>query len=159
MSSSSSETAEAHRGAAEDAWKVLYQLFFDGIGQRRFHEACSATGLAPGVMKALLQLRPGQPLPMRDLAEIFSCDPSYITSLVDGLEEAGLAERQLHPTDRRIRVVVVTDRGLHTQDAIRKILGEPPDAFLALSSNELRQLRRLLDKVVAQHQGQSPPAQ
>ena len=150
MSSSSSEGAEARQVAAEEAWQVLFQLFFEGIGQRRFHEACEASGLAPGVMKTLLQLRPGESVSMRDLAATFRCDPSYVTSLVDGLEEAGLAERRLHPTDRRVRVVVATELGLHTQDEIRKILGQPPEPFLALEPSELRQLRDLLAKVVAQ---------
>ena len=154
MSSSGVERREAHQAAAEEAWRTLFQLFFDGIGQRRFHEACEATGLAPGVLKTLLHLKPGQPIPMRDLADAFRCDPSYVTSLVDGLEEAGLAERQLHPTDRRVRVVVATERGLHTQDEIRKILGQPPDAFLTLATPELRQLRDLLERVVAQPQEQ-----
>lgn len=136
--------------AAEEAWQTLYQLFFEGAGQRRFHEACDATGLAPGVLKTLLKLEPEQAVSMRDLAEAFRCDPSYVTSLVDALEEAGLAERQLLPGDRRVRVVVATERGRHTQDEIRKILSQPPEAFTALSIAELQQLRELLLKLLAE---------
>lgn len=139
---------EAHRAAAAGAWLPLFQLFFGGVGQRRFHEACDATGLAPGVLKTLLQLEPGRPLSMRDLALIFACDPSYVTTLVDGLEEAGLAERQLHPSDRRVRVVEVTERGRQTQEEIKKILYEPPDSLRSLSTGELDQLRSLLRKVL-----------
>ena len=146
----SSSPGQAHHEAASETWQTLYQLFFEGEGQRRFHEACDATALSPGVLKTLLQLQPGQPLPMRDLATTFRCDPSYVTSLVDGLEGAGLAERRLHPTDRRIRVVAITDRGLAVQAEVRKILGQPPDAFASLTTEELHQLRALLLKVLAE---------
>lgn len=129
-------------------WQTLYQLFFEGEGQRRFHEACDATGLAPGVLKTLLHLEPGRPMPMRDLAEVFRCDPSYVTSLVDGLEEAGLAERQLLPSDRRVRVVAVTEQGRRRQDEIRTILGKPPESLDSLTTAELQQLQALLVKLL-----------
>ena len=148
-SSKGAAVREAPPAAAAEAWQALFQLFFNGEGQRRFHEACDATGLAPGALKTLLQLDPGDPVPMRDLAGVFHCDPSYVTSLVDTLEQAGLAERQLHPTDRRVRVVVATDRGLETQAAVRAILDQPPESFATLSEHELNQLRDTLRKLLA----------
>ncbi|HZU78446.1 MAG TPA: MarR family transcriptional regulator [Acidimicrobiales bacterium] len=144
----SSGERDAHRQAASDSWVELYRLFIDGIGQRRFHEACEATGLTPAVLKTLLQLDPAQPVSMGELAATFRCDPSYVTNLVDGLESAGLAERQLHPTDRRVKVVALTGLGITKQEDVRKILAEPPEAFGALSTAELEQLRRLLTKVL-----------
>ena len=101
-------------------------LVFEREGQQRFHEACDATGLAPGGLKTLLQLSPDQPIPMRDLADFFRCDPSYVTSLVDGLEAAGLAERRSHPTDRRVKMVALSRGGVEALAQVRKILGEPP---------------------------------
>jgi DNA-binding MarR family transcriptional regulator len=142
--------------AAAEAWRTLFQLFFEGEGQRRFHQACDATGLSPGVLKTLLRLEPGRPLSMRDLAGIFACDPSYVTSLVDGLEEAGLAERRLHPTDRRIREVVLTPHGRDTQDKVRTILLEPPDGFASLTVAELRQLTDVLGKLLGDDATGSP---
>ncbi|HUY63940.1 MAG TPA: MarR family transcriptional regulator [Acidimicrobiales bacterium] len=137
------------QAAAGEAWDALYQFVLEGEGQRRFHEACETTGLAPGVVKTLLQLRPGDPVSMGELAGIFRCDPSYVTSLVDGLEHAGLAERQLHPTDRRVKVVAITDAGVRTQSQVRKVLAQPPEAFAALGTDELRQLRDLLLRLVS----------
>src|ERR1700726_3405185 len=91
--------------AAGEAWRALYELVFEREGQQRFHEACDATGLAPGGLKTLLKLSPDQPIPMRDLADFFRCDPSYVTTLVDGLKPAGSAGRGSHPTDRRANLV------------------------------------------------------
>jgi DNA-binding MarR family transcriptional regulator len=133
--------------AAGEAWQALYRLVFEREGQQRFHEACDATGLAPGGLKTLLQLAPDQPIPMRDLADVFRCDPSYVTSLVDGLETAGLAERQSHPTDRRVKMVALSRAGVDALAQARKILGEPPASFDALSTSELQRLRTLLAKL------------
>jgi len=133
--------------AAGDAWQALYRLVFEREGQQRFHEACDATGLAPGGLKTLLQLSADHPIPMRDLAEFFRCDPSYVTSLVDGLEAAGLAERRSHPTDRRVKMVVLSGAGVQALTQVRKILGEPPASFSVLSTAELRKLRSLLSKL------------
>ena len=135
--------------AAGEAWRALYRLVFEREGQLRFHEACDATGLAPGGLKTLLQLSADQPIPMRDLADFFRCDPSYVTSLVDGLEAAGLAERRSHPTDRRVKMVVLSRAGVEALGQARKILGEPPASFAVLSTSELLRLRTLLAKLTA----------
>jgi DNA-binding MarR family transcriptional regulator len=141
--------------AAGDAWQALYSLVFEREGQQRFHEACDAIGLAPGGLKALLQLSADQPVPMRELAEYFRCDPSYVTSLVDGLESAGLAERRSHPTDRRVKMVALSPSGKDALAQVRKILGQPPASFSALTTPELLRLRSLLAKI---DHSQRPPA-
>jgi len=142
----------ADRGRTKDemageAWQVLYRFIFEGDAQRCFRNACEATGLAPGVLKTLLSLQGGRPVSMGELAETFRCDPSYVTSLVDGLESEGLAERQPRPSDRRVKDVVLTDLGAQTLAHVHKVLGEPPPAMAKLSVNELRQLRDLMTKL------------
>jgi len=135
--------------AAGEAWQALYSLVCEREGQLRFHEACDATGLAPGGLKTLLRLSADHPIPMRDLADFFRCDPSYVTSLVDGLEAAGLAERRSHPTDRRVKMVVLSRAGVDALAQARKILGEPPATFDVLSTAEVLRLRALLAKLTA----------
>jgi DNA-binding MarR family transcriptional regulator len=141
------EEGRTRQAAAGEAWQALYGLVFEREGQQRFHEACDATGLAPGGLKALLRLSAEEAIPMRDLAEYFHCDPSYVTSLVDGLEAAGLAERRSHPTDRRVKMVALSPSGVGALAQARKILGEPPDSFSVLSTPELMRLRSLLAKL------------
>ncbi len=84
---------------------------------------------------------------MRDLTDFFRCDPSSVTSLVDGLEAAGLAERRSHPTDRRVKMVALSRTGEAALAQARKILGQPPTSFAALSTPELLRLRSLLAKL------------
>ncbi|MCA1692522.1 MAG: MarR family winged helix-turn-helix transcriptional regulator [Acidimicrobiales bacterium] len=132
---------------AREAWRTMQRLMFDGEGHGRMGQACRAVGGPPSVVKALIHLAPDEPRPMRDLADHWGCDASYVTSLVDSLEEQGMAERRPHPTDRRIKTVVLTPKGAEARDRVLELMWEPPSAFAALSAEELRRLRDLLHKV------------
>jgi DNA-binding MarR family transcriptional regulator len=103
----------------------------------------------PGVLKMLIHLAPDEPTPMRDLASHFGVDASYITALVDELERAGLAERRPHPTDRRVKTVTLTEKGIDIQRRAYDVMWTPPRCFEALTSVEQRALRDLLAKAVA----------
>jgi DNA-binding MarR family transcriptional regulator len=135
--------------AAREAWRTMQQLMFDGEGHGRMHEVCSAVGVPPSLVKTLIHLSPDEPKPMRDLADHWGCDASYITGLIDGLEERGMAQRRPHPTDRRIKTVVLTPEGAKAQKVVLEMMWQPPPAFSALTSTEARQLRDLLRKVAA----------
>jgi DNA-binding MarR family transcriptional regulator len=108
---------------------------------------CDTLGIPPSLLKALIHLSPDQGQPMRDLAEHFGTDASYITALVDNLEKLGCVERRPCPTDRRIKTVVLTPRGVDYQTRLFELLSEPPKAFDVLTAGEQRQLRDLLRKV------------
>lgn len=134
--------------AARDAWVLMQRLLTEGEAHDRMGSACRAIGVPPGVIKTLIHLSPGgEPVAMRDLADHFSCDASYITSLVDGLEERGLAERRPHPTDRRVKTVVLTPQGAAAQATAFEIWRDPPSCFDALTPAEQRRLRDLLVKL------------
>ena len=77
----------------------------------KLHALADEAGIIPGAAKALRFLSGPEPVPMRRLAQDLHCDNSYITTIVDSLEVAGVARREAHPTDRRIKVIVLTDAG------------------------------------------------
>ena len=135
--------------AASEAWGLMRALMMGGPGFDQFHRACDTLGIPLSVAKSLLHIQPDQPEPMRVLAERWRCDASYITSIVDDLEAQGLANRQPHPSDRRIKTVALTPKGEELQVALMSLLSEPPPAFDALSATEQRQLRDLLKKITA----------
>jgi DNA-binding MarR family transcriptional regulator len=110
-------------------------------------ETCSATGVSAGLLKTLFHLEPGRGVPMRDLADHWGCDASYVTALTDALEERGLVERRPHPTDRRVKMIVLTRKGAAARERGFDLLYEPPPAFGALTGTEQRELRDLLRKV------------
>jgi DNA-binding MarR family transcriptional regulator len=138
--------------AARDAWASMHALFMEGEAHDRVHRICAELNLSPPMLKAFVHLGAdpdGPGLRMGDLAEHWGCDASYVTSVVDGLQERGLAERRLHPTDRRVRTIVLTPKGRRRRERALELLSEPPSAFDALTGAEQRQLRDLLAKLAA----------
>lgn len=63
----------------------------------------------------------------RQLADRLGLTPSTVTALLDRLEDAGLATRSPHPTDRRRLVVAITSSGVamlvQVQEWIRSAMG------------------------------------
>lgn len=132
---------------AQEAWKSIVTLFFEGEAHRRMHDVCADIGLNPGLMKTLITLSPDADTPMRELTERWGVDASYVTTLVDGLEEKGLATRRPHITDRRVKTVVLTPAGKRMRERAFALLHEPPKGICRLSAVEQRQLRDLMRKV------------
>jgi len=141
------EQHEQHEEAGE-AWSLLYELVFSRQSHDRMHDICESVGLTPGLVKALMSMRPGEPRPMKDLSAEWRCDASYVTSLVDGLEERGAVERQAHPADRRAKMIALTDDGEGMRKEVLARLHEPPPCLDVLTGSEARDLRRLLTKLV-----------
>jgi DNA-binding MarR family transcriptional regulator len=133
--------------AGREAWRTIFRLLFDGQAHSRMIEASAAVGVSPGLLKALFHLEPGEGVPMRDIADHWRCDASYVTTLADALEERGLATRRPHPTDRRVKMIALTEDGVAARERALELLHEPPPSFGALTAAEQRHLRDLLQKV------------
>jgi MarR family transcriptional regulator, organic hydroperoxide resistance regulator len=136
-------------GLAEDAIERLRRVAFDSEHMERMAALGERTKLSPGVIKTLLRLSKHDGVSMGDMARSIGCDPSYITALVDDLDARGLARREPAPDDRRVKIIVLTDAGRAVAAEVDEVLSVPPTAFAALAPAELRQLRDLLDKVLA----------
>lgn len=89
------------------------------------------------------------PMPMKDLANCMDIDPSYVTLVADRLEQLGLIERQPHPTDRRVKNLVLTAKGRRFKKNIPDKLWSGPNTFSTLTDNERTQLTDLLTKLAA----------
>jgi DNA-binding MarR family transcriptional regulator len=134
---------------ARRAWRAVQEIQLHGEGQNRLARVCEQHDLAPSSVKALLRLSGSRPTAMRELAAAFACDASYITAVVDALEERGLARREPHPTDRRVRTVVLTETGLRVAASVLDLMSEPPRSIAVLSEDEQCQLADLLERVAA----------
>jgi DNA-binding MarR family transcriptional regulator len=136
-------------GVAEDAFERLRRVAFEGEHAERMAGLGARLQLSPGVIKTLVRLAKHDGVSMGDMARGIGVDPSYITALVDDLDARGLARREPAPDDRRVKIIVLTDAGRALATEIDGVLSVPPSAFSGLSQSELRQLRALLDKVLA----------
>lgn len=127
----------------------LAQLFFSAENQARFHGASEELGISPPMLKALLELTPGEPTPMRDLAQRWHCDASFVTVTCDGLEAQGLVERRVADHDRRIKLVDLTPEGATAQRWASDEVYGPRAGFDALTPDEQVTLATLLAKMAA----------
>jgi DNA-binding MarR family transcriptional regulator len=104
-------------------------------------------GLSLSQLDALKNL--GAPCSQRELAQCLHFDASNVTDIVDRLEERGLVQRTIDPTDRRVRRLVLTPEGEEVRAKLleQAIAGAPP--VTALSPAEQRSLCTLLGKIAA----------
>ena len=141
--------SEDGREDGRTAWRRMTELFFSEEVHNRFHDASAAIGLPhPGSLKALLLLEPGSPPPMRALAQDMHCDASYMTGLVDAIEGLGYVERRASPTDRRVKLVQLTDKGEAAKAQALDVISTPPAAIDRLTAAESRTLAKILAKLV-----------
>jgi len=105
-------------------------------------------GLSPPQLFALRTLDPDNPVPMSALATALRCDNSNVTGLVDGLESQGLVERRPAEHDRRVRMLVVTERGMDVRARLLEVMSEVPPELAALSAGDQRTLRDVLRRAL-----------
>jgi DNA-binding MarR family transcriptional regulator len=84
---------------------VHHQMF------RAVNDEMSGCGLSMARTKVLRRLREQGPTRQSMLAADFRLSPHSITDIVDGLERLGMAERRPDPTDRRAKLVAITNVG------------------------------------------------
>lgn len=130
---------------AADAWTPLARFFFE-TGRRR-QRVFATQGLTPNDARALFVLDGAGGRSMRELADEWLCDASNATWIVDRLEERGLAERRTTPTDRRVKLVVLTPKGERTREQMMRTLFEPPPELLELDRDDLEALRDAVAKL------------
>jgi DNA-binding MarR family transcriptional regulator len=135
-------------GTAEDVFERIRRIALEGEHVERMAALNTRMKLSPGVIKMLMRLSKEDGISMGDVARAIGVDPSYITALVDDLDQRGLARREPAPYDRRVKIIVLTNEGRKLGQEIDAILSVPPTAFKALSQDELRELRDLLDKIL-----------
>ena len=141
----STPVTEKDAALAAEVWRRLLDFM---MGQREQHlRVLSDLGLTPGDMKALLELEPGRPQPMRVLAEAWRCDASNVTWMVDRLEQRGLVERRMTPSDRRVKAVALTRAGEEIKAEMLERLYTPPDALFSLPRADLDALLQALSQL------------
>lgn len=135
----------SERDLAAEAWRPLARFFFETAQHRS--EVLRSHGLTPNDAKALWALDPERGQTMRALADRWLCDASNATWIVDRLEERGLAERRADPSDRRVKLVVLTPSGVEARQRLMDLMFEPPPELLTLDRDDLEALRDALAKL------------
>jgi MarR family transcriptional regulator for hemolysin len=124
-------------------WRLLIdkQLKHLGIGQA-------------GWMTIAMIAKSGEPMSQRALADLVGVEGPSMVSMLDRLEREGLVTRAPSPTDRRVKLVHLTDAGttLYQQvreqaDAVRAaLLGDIAPDKLAAATELLELLRARIEE-------------
>lgn len=98
--------------------------------------------------KLLLCLKKRGPMRGIDIAERFGQSPRTVTEAIDGLERNELVQRDPDPSDRRAKLVSITDKGIEAvakTEPLRRQLME--QTFGMLEQEEQAELLRILRKL------------
>ena len=146
-------TGAAKKLTADDCWPVMIEFL---LSQKAWWVAvCAEFDLTPMQGHAVRVLEPDRPLAMSTLAEALVCDASNVTGIVDKLESRGLIARQSAEGDRRIKMLVVTEKGRLLRDQLWARTMEPPRAVTALPEETRRRLAEALRAVVDERLAES----
>jgi len=128
--------------AGERFLAVYHRMF------RAVNDEMNGCGLSMARTKVLRQLSEQGPTRQNLLATHFGLSPHSITDVVDGLERLGLAERRPDATDRRAKLVAITEAGqacLDIANTTRERL--LTQIFGALSEADRATFLRILDSL------------
>lgn len=129
----------------EVCWLVL--LLADRV-KSSFSAHANAAGCTVIQAKILLQLQPGEGLPMHALASHVQSDPSNLTGPIDKLEARGLIHRQPGIADRRIKSILLTEEGCRLRDELWNEIVTDPGPVAHLSAEQVAALQQLLRAAV-----------
>ena len=141
-----SNGARSKSAAARRVWQQMFDLLMRTAPQRM--QSLGQRGLTPNDARGISSLDPVEGRTMKSLADEWRCDASNATWIVDRLEKMGLAERKTVPHDRRVKLVVLTRKGLKLRTELMEEYYDPPPDILRLSSSQLEVLEGVLGSLI-----------
>jgi DNA-binding MarR family transcriptional regulator len=125
----------------------IFDAMAEFLGQilHRGETLAGQFGVPVACLKALHRL--GDPVTMKDLGQQMRCDRSFVTMIADTLEERGLARREPHPADRRVKNLVLTPDGLAVKKRLEAALVAEMPWSHALDLPERARLLELIRKM------------
>ena len=132
---------------ADQVWRAMAAVVFDNRDVWR-RDVVETTGLPFSRVRVLRRLAK-RPMTAKSIAEAATMDAPATTVALNDLEDRGLIVREADPTNRRSKLVSLTDEGREVVASIAEIDDPAPRPFAALSEAELRTLETILAKLAA----------
>jgi DNA-binding MarR family transcriptional regulator len=130
---------------ADEVWRALAALVIDNRdGWKR--AVIEQTGLPFSRVRILKRLS-RRPMTVKQVAHAAAMDAPATTVAVNDLEDRGLVVRETDPTNRRCKVVSLTDAGREIVQQIDTVDDPAPNVLGELDDAELKQLRSILTKL------------
>jgi MarR family transcriptional regulator, organic hydroperoxide resistance regulator len=122
----------------------FFELIGNIVGQAE--QLAHRMGIPAPFLKVLHTL--DCPMAMKDLGKRMHCDPSFVTLVADMLEKRGLARREPHPADRRVKNLVLTSEGEELKQRVEAEISARMPWNRALNEPERAQLLALIRKML-----------
>jgi DNA-binding MarR family transcriptional regulator len=130
---------------ADEVWGAMAALVLDNRDSWK-RAVVELSGLPFSRIRILKRLS-RRPMSVKELAHAATIDAPAATVAVNDLEGRGLVVREIDPTNRRCKVVSLTDDGHAVVRDIEAITDPAPDALASLDDAELRSLKAILVRV------------
>ncbi len=112
-------------------------------------EALAKYGLMTPQLGILRVIHESGLISQQDIGDFVVIDKASMVKFIDLLEKNKLVSRQSHETDRRVKLVSLTPKGIKTLDEVTEIRKDVEDLFLQpLSEEEKTQLRAIVPKLI-----------
>lgn len=116
--------------------------------RKRFDQRLRFTGSTRAQWHAIFKLSKQEGMKQAELADALDVEPITLTRLLDRMEEGGWVERQADPSDRRVRLLFLTDKARNALVPMRLVIDEIYEGAMAgLEPAEREQLMHLLTRV------------
>lgn len=132
---------------ADEVWGAMAALVMDNRDSWK-RAVVEQSGLPFSRIRILKRLS-RHSMSVKDLAHAATIDAPAATVAVNDLEDRGLVVREIDPTNRRSKVVSLTEDGHAMVRDFDAISNPAPDALARLDAAELKSLKAILDRVAA----------
>jgi DNA-binding MarR family transcriptional regulator len=130
---------------ADEVWKSMSRLVIDNKDAWR-RLVVERTGLPFSRIRVLRRLD-RRPLTVKQIAEAVAIDAPAATVAVNDLEFRGLVVREEDPTNRRCKLVSLTEKGRDVIALIEATEDPPPAPLAGLGHHDLHALWEILGKL------------
>ena len=132
---------------ADEVWRAMAAVVFDNRDRWR-RDVVDASGLPFSRVRVIRRLA-RRAMTAKEIAEAATMDAPATTVALNDLEDRGLIVREADPTNRRSKLVSLTEKGREVVASIDEVDDPAPHPFAALSQAELRTLETILAKLTA----------
>lgn len=116
--------------------------------QKKLYSRLKETGLTIGQPKILDYLKDNDGALQKDIAAACHIEPATLTSLLNGMEKAGLAQRRTINGNRRSSYIYLTEKGREKLSLVTKEFEEiEREAFSGLSDSQVSECMETLKKI------------
>lgn len=116
--------------------------------KKKLYSRLKDAGLTMGQPKILDYLRDNDGALQKDIAAACHIEPATLTSLLNGMEKAGLARRKTLNGNRRSSHIYLTEKGMEKLSLVTRGFEEiEKEAFSGLSDSQISECMETLKKV------------